>query len=141
MNDKAIADLRADSLGGVLAAARRRRMRRRAIVILGSGAALAVIYILLVRARSPEPRSIQVSAMNVAPAQEIHSHPEPPYIVRTTARSLVRISTTSKASVRLKTSRTADVRRIDTPSLADFFPGKGIAVIHGDSEPPRAVFF
>lgn len=140
MNNRAIADLCADSLGAVLSAARRRRIRRRAIAACGGAVALTVIGILLGPSRSPEHKSMGVSPMNIGPTPQFD--PQPPHIVRTTTGSLIRISTTAKASViRLKTSPTANVRRIDTPALADFFPGNGIAVIHGDSEPPRAVFF
>lgn len=142
MNDNDIADLRADSLDSLLIAARRRRHRRRAIAVFGGAVGLAIIGIAFGPGRHPEQRSGQVSRITIAPAPQLHP-PKPTYVVRTTTTgSLSRISTPAKTSViRLKTPRTADVRRIDTPALADLFPDNGIAVIHGHSEPPRAIFF
>jgi len=142
MNDRIIADLRADSLKGVLVAARRRRIRRRATAVVVVGVALALVYVLLNPDRSTLRRSVAASTAAVAPASPVPRDAGPPHIIRTTSSSLTRISTTSSVTlVRLQTPPAADVGRIDTPTMAGFFPGSGIVVIHRDSETPRAVFF
>ena len=139
MNDNDIADLRTVSLDGLLIAARRRRKHRRTMAVCGVAVALATLAIVLDLARHRDHKS---TMPQVAVAPTPHVDPKLPYIVRTTSGSLVRFSSTAKASsVRVKTSSTAGVPRIDTSTLADFFPGRGIAVIHHDAEPARAVFF
>jgi len=140
MNDKAIANLRTDSLGRVLVAARHRRIRRRATTIVGGIVLLVIAGVLLGPGLNPARRFGHRSQTNTESIRQLDFAPS--QIIRTTTGSVSRISTATQPSIiRLQTPRAAAVQRIDTPTLAGFFPGNGIAIIHSDAKPSRAVFF
>jgi hypothetical protein len=150
MKPDEIDQLRAASLAATLAAARGRRIRRRAgFVALGAVAMAAAIVVSL---RHPAPPVIDTNTIVVE--QDSHSIPStigtttvsplapPDPIIRTQNTTVARIHTPAQPSAaRFKTDSGRRVERLDNDGLRRAFPGKNVAVIRSEGQPPEIILF
>lgn len=142
MNAKAIAQLRADSLSATLSAARQRRVRRHGVAVLGGVAALIAIAIAVLPMRKPTRTFISNSTGATAEIEMALPKAESRVLIRTSPRSVVRISTVADIShIRVTTAAEMSVERIDRTDLRAWFPEQGIAFIGEETGPPRFVVF